>query len=259
MVKPKKQPLNNELGLACDSKSDSENLILSIKKMFDDLKQSLWQEVSELKKSVEFISSKFDTFREELSETKAELKSTQSELRSLLHENELLKLEINEMQQYSRRDNVMVFGIPETNDESVYQIIDKISEVTGGAEYTADISIAHRLPARPGKPKPIVIKFMKRRSRDGWLQCFKNEAKKDADWPGLPLHRINPQLGPSAARFTAGDHLTATTRNILNTTRDAARNKGYRFVWTRDGKIFARRDESSPVIKINSLYDADNL
>ncbi|KAJ4437066.1 hypothetical protein ANN_17201 [Periplaneta americana] len=49
-------------------------------------------EVSDLKKSVEFISNKFDVFNEEL-------KSAKEEIRNLTKENELLKQEIGELQQ----------------------------------------------------------------------------------------------------------------------------------------------------------------
>ncbi|KAJ4430655.1 hypothetical protein ANN_19245 [Periplaneta americana] len=120
-----------------------------------------------------------------------------------------------------------------------------------------DVSIAHRIPSRPGKTRPIVIRFTKRRSRDEWLQLFRNEAKKDDSGPGIATKKVNREL--PEGRITAGDQLTAVTRDLLNKTRDAARLKNYKFVWTRDGKIFARKDEASPVSKITNVDDVNNL
>mgnify|MGYP000162037729 CR=1 FL=1 len=203
------------------------------------------------------MSNKFDTFCEELTQAKEELKLTQETVKTLSEENELLKKEILDLQQYTRRDNLLVFGVPDCPDESVYQLIDKVSHTIGGMQFVQDISVAHRLPTKPGKPKPIVIRFNKRTSRDSWFQRFKEEARKDGDGPGLSLQRIFPQL--PAGRVTAGEHLTIATRSLFNSTRDAAKQKEYQFVWTKDCKVFIRKNERSPALKINSLHDLINL
>ncbi|KAJ4446140.1 hypothetical protein ANN_12832 [Periplaneta americana] len=191
-------------------------------------------EVNELRKSVEFMSSKFNSLREELAHTRHELNSTQEEMKRLVKENDHLKQEVSDLQQYTRRDNIMLFGVPEVDEQSTYEVIDQISEVIGSSELVQhDVSIAHRIPSRPGKMRPIVIRFTKRRSRDEWLQLFRNEAKKDDSGPGIATKKVNREL--PEGRITAGDQLTAVTRDLLNKTRDAARLKNYKFVWTRDG------------------------
>ncbi|KAJ4429327.1 hypothetical protein ANN_26331 [Periplaneta americana] len=52
---------------------------------------------------------------------------------------------------------------------------------------------------------------------------------------GIATKKVNREL--PEGRITAGDQLTAVTRDLLNKTRDAARLKNYKFVWTRDGNI----------------------
>ncbi|KAJ4426021.1 hypothetical protein ANN_27648 [Periplaneta americana] len=79
------------------------------------------------------------------------------------------------------------------------------------------VSVAHRIPSRPGKTRPIVIRFTKSRSRDEWLQLFRNEAKNDGSGPGIATKKVNRDL--PAGRITAGDQLTAVTRDLLNKTR----------------------------------------
>lgn len=236
---------------------ENSQVISTLKRMFEELKTSLRTEVNELKKSVDFMSDKFDNLREELEHTRHELNSTQEEMKILARENEDLRQQMNDLQQYTRRDNVMIFGAPEIEQQSTYEVLEEISETIGGSEFVQDVSIAHRLPARPGKTRPIVVRFTKRRSRDEWLHRFRNEAKKDVNGPGIDTTKVNRNF--PAGRITAGDQLTVTTRDLLNRTWDAARQKNFKFVWTKDGKIFARKDESSPVHKITTLQDVNNL
>ncbi|KAJ4451780.1 hypothetical protein ANN_03252 [Periplaneta americana] len=121
----------------------------------------------------------------------------------------------------------MLFGVPEIDEQSTHEFFDQISEVIGSSELVQhDVSVAHRIPSRPGKTRPIVIRFTKSRSRDEWLQLFRNEAKNDGSGPGIATKKVNRDL--PAGRITAGDQLTAVTRDLLNKTR------------------VARKDEASP-------------
>ncbi|KAJ4435493.1 hypothetical protein ANN_18109 [Periplaneta americana] len=149
-------------------------------------------------------------------------------------------MEVSDLQQYTRRDNIMLFGVPEIDEQSTYEVIYQISEVIGGSELVQhDVSVAHRIPSRPGKTRPIIIRFTKSRSRDEWLQLFRNEAKNDGRGPGIATKKVNRDL--PAGRITAGDQLTAVTRDLLNKTR------------------VARKDEASPVSKITGVGDVNNL
>ncbi|KAJ4449617.1 hypothetical protein ANN_01020 [Periplaneta americana] len=75
--------------------------------------------------------------------THEELKSAKEEVRNLTKENELLKHEISEIQQYSSRDNVVVFGVPESPNENVYEVIDNVSVAIGGSQYAPDILLQY--------------------------------------------------------------------------------------------------------------------
>lgn len=250
---------NNENEIAINEQEISNGQVISeIRSMFENFKLSIQGEVEELKKSVNYISSKFDSFYQDLSQIQEELKAAQKEIKDLKYENDNLYYEIKEIQQYSRRDNVIIFGIPEARSEKIYEVVNQISDSIGALNLVNDVSVAHRLPSgSPGKVRPIVIRFSKRCSRDAWLQCYKVESKKEGDGPGIPLQRLPNHAG--LGRFTAADHLTVATRDLLRKTRDIAKMKGYKFVWTKDCNIFVRENESSPVSKINSVSDLERL
>lgn len=224
--------------------------------MFEKFSASIQKEVSELKHSIEFMSSKFDSVLLEISNMKDEIKEVKKENNYLRQENDDLSYRIHELEQYTRRDNIIINGIPDTNSESVTEIINTISTLTGAENLIHDVSVAHRLPARPGKLRPIVVRFTKRTSRDQWLKCFKDEAKKNLSY-GLQTQKLCQSFQPGIV--TASDHLTSYMKNIFYKTRMAAKEKGYKFVWTRDCKVYIRKNENSPVSRIINDDDLDKI
>lgn len=243
---------NSEEVVTIDKQND---IMSSLKVMFDDFKTLILSEVEQLKKSVDFISNKFDNFQVELMETKNELKSVKNELEELKKYTNKMENEINDLQQYTRRDNILVFGVPECESECISETVELLSEAIHATPYTSDISIAHRLPTKTqGKIRPIVIRFCKRTSREAWMNCYKEASKKEPG-RGVPL-----QVGQfPPCRFSAGDHLTQETKTLLDMTRATAVRLNYKFVWSRDGKVFVRKNEASRAKRIFSAADINSL
>lgn len=235
------------------------DMIKMIKAMFLNFQASIKEdiseirkEVTELKKSVEFMADKFENYS-------LEFEKVNNSILQIQEENKVLRFELDQMQQYSRRDNVILNGIPETNGECVYEIIKQITNMIGAkADYIDDISIAHRIPTKKqDASKPIIVKFTRRWIRDDWLRIFRIAAKEDMTGPGLALKDLNSQF--ALGRFFAGDHLTPQMKDVLNRTKEAANRKEYKYVWTKDCKIQVRKDESSRAIIINSFADISKL
>ena len=81
---------------------------------------------------------------------KDEIKEVRKENYYLRQQNDDLSYKIHELEQYTRRDIIIIInGIPDTNSESVTEIINTISTLTGAENLIHDVSVAHRLPARP--------------------------------------------------------------------------------------------------------------
>lgn len=70
--------------------------------------------------------------------------------------------------------------------------------------------------------------------------------------------------GP-ARRFYVNERLTKTNRQLFNKTRAAAKNCKWKFVWTRDGRIYARKTEGQSGVRIRTdlditrIFGSDNL
>lgn len=91
----------------------------------------------------------------------------------------MLKLDSrsDELENRSRRNNIVVYGLPEPNSESPEQLLDSFKYLMSdklGLQCT-DIERWHRLGARRGeKPRPAIFKFLDYRSK---LAILKNARK----------------------------------------------------------------------------------
>ncbi|KAJ4451121.1 hypothetical protein ANN_02561 [Periplaneta americana] len=70
------------------------------------------------RKSIDFMSSKFDSLLSEINNVKVELKEVRKENDFLKHEIKELSVRLQDLEQYNRRDNIVLYGVPSTNNES---------------------------------------------------------------------------------------------------------------------------------------------
>ena len=96
---------------------------------------------------------------------------------NLKKENRRRHLEWEQQEQYSRRDCVMVKGVPYKRDENTTDIVCQIANFIGVGISPSDISTSHRTGRQVGStPRPIIVKFT-RRDTKYWLMSRKTEAR----------------------------------------------------------------------------------
>ena len=178
-----------------------------------------------------------------------ELKGTVSKLQK---ENCELRNIIDDTEQYNRRDNLKIVGVPYKKNENIVQIVKDIAKHTTGEELRDDeISVAHRvmskkdrerldkLPAsvsvaQTAKDAPsIVAKFTRRTTK---IKIF--ESRKQTTVKPSPPY-------PHVAIY---DDVTPLRSRILYALRNKKNNDGnkvYKFVWSREGRIYCRTESES--------------
>ncbi|XP_038062513.1 uncharacterized protein LOC119733004 [Patiria miniata] len=152
-----------------------------------------------------------------------QLEKMHNQNRKISDQNDQLKQEIGDLEQYSRRNCLLIHGIPETPNENT----DKISlEVLNNKLkldlHLHDLDRSHRLgkprksttpSGAPQRPRPVIVKFTSYRSRS---LVFANKR----------------HLKGSSVHIT--ENLTKRRHEPY---QEARRCDGFEAVWTRDGKI----------------------
>ena len=123
------------------------------------------KQLLDLTESINFMTKKFDDYEKDRAEKEKLIKDLREEVSSLKNEHEQLKSDVENQEQYSRRNCLLVHSIPEeqgkSNDSIVLNAINKHLE----KEVTEDdIERTHRAgkPKQNKKtPRPIIIKSVR--------------------------------------------------------------------------------------------------
>ena len=130
----------------------------------------------------------------------------------------VLHYELDKLEQYGRRENIKIYGIPESANEDTTDVVVKLGNQLGVNLVRSDISIAHRLPGGRNKEKPagIIAKFVRRERK---IEVMKRK-------------KMLKELKQSV--FIVED-LTALRSKMMRLIR--ADTSNVQRVWSIDGKI----------------------
>ena len=85
-------------------------------------------------------------------------------LRDIVYKHDIA---INELEQYSRKNNVVISGIPEHESESPAGLVIELGRILDVDIRSNDIDAAHRFGrANNRRPRPILVRFVTRVTRD---------------------------------------------------------------------------------------------
>lgn len=189
--------------------------------------------------TLQSLNKEFAEFQGSVS---AELGVLKSELQSIQHRLNRQEEQIDEAEQYSRRNCLLLHGIPEEiNEDSYDKVIKTLNEKLDVHIKLDDIDRCHRLgPLRrsasdvvsKGK-RPIIVKLLRYHDRDRiWRKkrCLKGTG------------------------ILVTESLTRTRQEILHRAREIF---GLRRTWTQDGRIVLLQDNGhkSTITTMNQLTD----
>ncbi|KAH7945544.1 hypothetical protein HPB49_012180 [Dermacentor silvarum] len=204
------------------------------------------QTIDSIESSVQMLSDKYDEFATRLNKqdqaiNNLQKKVTEIEAGNAREEMPRLKKELNELQQYSRRQNLEVHGIQVITNENLLAVVNSVGESLGLQELTdSDIDSIHRLPSRPNRVPPIIIRFATRKMKEQWKAKAKLLRERESD-----------------VRFF--ENLTPLNKKLLYLARAKAVEIGYEFVWEHRGTVLTRKKPGNSAIKISTESDLEKM
>ena len=133
------------------------------------------RQIGEISESIRELIKEVRELKQELKETsKAELKTVKIENERLKQAVNLQVFKLDELDQYGRRENIRIHGVPEsfdTKDDGESVVLNIANELNIKIK-TEDIQRAHRLGGiRPNasKPRPVIVRFISYKMRIEFL------------------------------------------------------------------------------------------
>uniref|UniRef100_A0A1Y1M4T5 FP protein C-terminal domain-containing protein n=1 Tax=Photinus pyralis TaxID=7054 RepID=A0A1Y1M4T5_PHOPY len=132
--------------------------------------------------------------------------------------------------------------------EDSYAIVQKIASALSIPITKQSIDVCHRLRTPSEKNHAAIIcKFVNRYTKEEFLA--KRKVKRN-----LSTTDIGMTIGST---IYVNENLTPHRRKLLFKLRQLQKEMKFKFTWTKNGNIFARRDEESPIRCIQSTEDLD--
>ena len=126
------------------------------------------RQLLDLKEAVDFISNKFDSFERDRLEKEKVIKDLKEEVTYLRGKMDNITAETDRQEQYSGRNCLLIHGLPESKNENTDLIAMEAIETKMNIKITEnDIDRTHRIrkPKNNGKPRPVIIKFVRYNDR----------------------------------------------------------------------------------------------
>lgn len=164
----------------------------------------------------------------------------------------IMRIEMNEIQQYSRVDNIIIAGVPVTKGEDFNVLLAKIASLLRLSYNPYHISAAHRLPlfSEGNRHPPIVVKFTSRAIKNDWVYARKNKRN-------LMANELNDKFPNTPIYFN--EHMTARTREIFNKGRDLVREQKLAYVWVKDGRVLVKKTPKSRTVRVREINDFNHV
>lgn len=185
-----------------------------------------------------------DSFKEQVSElvgsiVEGVLQGLQSKVAGLEKENTELKKKIGSLEtaldnaeQYSRRNCLIITGVPETTEGNTDDYVCNLARAIDVDLSVDDIDRSHRLgKPRTGpeqKPRDIIVKFVSYRKRASFYKA--RILTKSRGYRGVYIN----------------EHLTKTRGNLLYEARRRVKSKQLKSAWSSDGVVMVKLNDANP-------------
>ncbi|CAG4958874.1 unnamed protein product [Colias eurytheme] len=211
--------------------------------------------MNKLFETVDSLSLRLDTLEEKVSKLEEQRSAyCTSEGTDLSETVELLKTQLNDRDQELLMTDIEISGLPECENENLTHVFTLIGTKLGVAVSENDVVNIHRVgPPRsqsPGGPGPssrvVSVRLTRRSIRDQLLKSARVRRGLDT---------TNLMIGGPVRRLYLNERLTRTNRQIFRKAREEGDRLRWRYVWTRDGRIYARKQSGTTAIRIRSEAD----
>lgn len=196
---------------------------------------SFRHEMSTIRSTLVDFNNRLDSFDERLTKLESVEKPADTTEDTISQ----LRADLNDRDQELLQNDVEISGITELDGENLYHVVDLVSKKLGVNIEERDVVSIQRAGPRRSKAAPerpraraIYLRLARNSVREELIRAAR--IRRGADTTGF-------NIDSQPRRFYVNERLTRFNRELFYAARVKAKETGWRYVWTRGGRIFARR------------------
>lgn len=243
---------------------NSGNTASTLKKIVSQLNTILAAQ-TEAATSINLCHEKIDELNdnlkkmgESLAECVKKTEHLETKVAILEKENIEIRGKLNECEQYSRRNALEIQGVPEAPGENVLTVVKDVATSIGFKLEDNMIDACHRLRKnvnRPDQVRGIIIKFVRRLDKEEFLRLKKIKRE-------LKVSNLHPDFRKLIKQdnyIYVNESLTTSNKILYSKAREFKKQNNIKYLWTRNGKILMRANDTSQVYEIKSCNDFNDV
>ncbi|XP_046420618.1 uncharacterized protein LOC124179854 [Neodiprion fabricii] len=233
----------------------------SLTSKFDQLSKSTTEMFSSLAAKEEDLTKKNALLSTRIDNLEDTSKSQAAEITRLVTSNTELKLcninltdRLASLERNSLNSDLIISAVPALEGEDLLDTFGALTTQLSADVPPIDVLEIGRMKSTldSNKPRLILCKLRSVQCRNRLLAAKRAKGPIYANQLGLPHDQLRTPI-------FMNEHLPPTLSKFLGKVRAYAKERGYRFIWTRNELVYVKRDTSSDHILIKSEVDLQVL
>nr|XP_034831601.1 uncharacterized protein LOC117988556 [Maniola hyperantus] len=209
--------------------------------------------------TTDFICAEQKTLKDALDNKTKLICDLEAENTQLRNEVQKINSRLTSMEKISRSHNLELQAVPETKNENVVSLFNKLCEIVNVPLDPLHIHACRRIAKHnpsSNRPRTILVTLSSSLLRDKIISAVHRFNKKD------PKETLNSSLfgftGETRNIYVA-EHLSPEQKLLHATARKVSKDKNYKYVWVKFGNIYMRKNDSTAAILIKNEDTLKNL
>ncbi|CAH2099429.1 unnamed protein product [Euphydryas editha] len=232
--------------------------VLDTKKLVQDIsrevKKTFREEIRGLQSSLEFLSEQLTEMDQIIKKQDSKIKDLENKNYDLLNKNKNLELRVdalelglNEFEQKFLSSSLEIAGLPEIPHSDIKKVVHSVAVQLKIED--KEIQSSLRLPGTKEKPGSIVVELKSKVLQQQWLEAGKKHR--------LTVSQLmsNAPKGKDEDPIYIREALTKYQKSLLYKAKTQLLNKSCKYVWCKNGRVYARMSNDSKIYYIRTLND----
>jgi len=217
-------------------------------KSSDEILRSIAKDLKEVKTTVTKNGKTLDNLATRINTIENQQKSMKEDIDFLYEDNFNTRNHVNDLEQYQKKSNIVISGIPEQENENLLDMFKNLAKELDVNLNEYDVIAIHRLPPRQKEIPQVIVRLLNHDKKAKLVSNAKNIKPT-----------INLIMDGNPSPIYISDHLSKANANLFKKAKDLKKAGLIKYAWVKNCKIYARESDESKVYHITSYEDLKQI